>query len=105
MQIAQKIAPCLWFASEAEEAARYYVGIFPDSKIGRIARYGKAGFKTHGPEEGAVLTGQFGLGGPGVPALDGGRIFKFNEAVSLQVYVEDQAELVHYWSRLTAGGD
>jgi predicted 3-demethylubiquinone-9 3-methyltransferase (glyoxalase superfamily) len=59
MQISRKIAPCLWFASEAEEAARHYVGIFPDSKLGKIARYGKAGFETHGQKEGAVLTVQF----------------------------------------------
>ena len=105
MQISQKIAPCLWFASEAEEAARYYVGIFPDSRIGKIARYGKEGFETHGQKEGTVLTVQFELAGQTFTALNGGPIFKFNEAVSLQIYVEDQEELDHYWDRLTAGGD
>ena len=105
MQISQKITPCLWFASEAEEAARYYVGIFPDSKIGKIARYGKAGFETHQQPEGTVLTVQFELAGQPFTALNGGPVFKFNEAVSLQIYVEDQEELDHYWNGLTAGGD
>jgi len=105
MQISPKIVPCLWFASEAEEAARYYVGIFPDSKIGKIARYGKEGFETHQQPVGTVLTVQFELAGQSFTALNGGPIFKFNEAVSLQIYVEDQKELDHYWNRLTAGGD
>jgi predicted 3-demethylubiquinone-9 3-methyltransferase (glyoxalase superfamily) len=105
MQISSKIAPCLWFASEAEEAARYYVGIFPDSKLGTIARYGKAGFETHGQKAGSVLTVQFELAGQHFTALNGGPLFKFNEAVSLQIYVDDQKELDFYWSRLTAGGD
>ena len=105
MQINTKIAPCLWFAGEAEEAARYYTGIFPDSKVGTISRYGKAGFETHGQREGTVLTVQFELAGQPFTALNGGPIFKFNEAVSLQIYVEDQKELDFYWNRLTAGGD
>jgi len=105
MQISQKIAPCLWFASEAEEAARHYVGIFPNSRIGKIARYGKEGFETHGQKEGTVLTVQFELAGQAFTALNGGPIFKFNEAVSLQIYVDDQQELDHYWDRLKAGGD
>lgn len=105
MQFSQKISPCLWFASEAEEAARYYTGIFPDSKIGKIARYGKAGFEQHQQKEGTVLTVQFELAGQSFTALNGGPIFKFNEAVSLQIYVEDQKELDYYWNKLTAGGD
>jgi predicted 3-demethylubiquinone-9 3-methyltransferase (glyoxalase superfamily) len=105
MQFSQKIAPCLWFAGEAEEAARYYTGIFPDSKIIKIAKYGKVGFEIHGQKEGTVLTVQFALAGQEFTALNGGPLFKFNEAVSLQVYVEDQKELDHYWDKLTAGGD
>ena len=105
MQFSQKIVPCLWFASEAEEAARYYTGIFPDSKLGTIARYGKAGFETHRQPEGTVLTVQFELSGHPFTALNGGPIFKFNEAVSLQIYVEDQKELDYFWNKLTAGGD
>jgi predicted 3-demethylubiquinone-9 3-methyltransferase (glyoxalase superfamily) len=105
MQISSKIAPCLWFASEAEEAARFYTGIFPDSKIGTIARYGKAGFETHGQKEGTVLTVQFELAGQSFTALNGGPMFKFNEAVSLQIYVDDQKELDYFWDKLTPGGD
>jgi predicted 3-demethylubiquinone-9 3-methyltransferase (glyoxalase superfamily) len=105
MQISQKIAPCLWFASEAEEAARYYTGIFPNSKIVKIARYGKAGFEQHQQKEGTVLTVQFELAGQTFTALNGGPLFKFNEAISLQIYVDDQKELDYYWDKLTAGGD
>jgi len=105
MQLSQKIAPCLWFAGEAEEAARFYTDIFPNSKIGTIARYGKAGFETHGQKEGTVLTVQFELAGQNFTALNGGPLFKFSEAVSLQIYVEDQKELDYFWNKLTAGGD
>jgi len=105
MQLSQKIAPCLWFAGEAEEAARFYTGIFPNSKIGTISRYGKAGFETHGQKEGTVLTVQFELAGQTFTALNGGPLFKFTEAISLQIYVEDQKELDYFWNKLTAGGD
>ena len=105
MKLSQRIAPCLWFAGEAEQAARFYAGIFPNSRIGQIARYGKAGFETHGQTEGTVLTVQFQLDGQPFTALNGGPLFKFNEAVSLQVYVEDQKELDYYWNALTPGGD
>jgi predicted 3-demethylubiquinone-9 3-methyltransferase (glyoxalase superfamily) len=105
MQFSNKIVPCLWFASEAEEAARFYTRVFPDSKIGRISRYGKAGFETHGQKEGTVLTVQFELAGQAFTALNGGPMFKFNEAVSLQIMVEDQKELDYYWNELTPGGD
>ena len=105
MNFSSKIAPCLWFASEAEEAARFYTGIFPNSRIGKIARYGKVGVEVHGQQEGTVLTVQFELAGQEFTALNGGPLFKFNEAVSLQIYVEDQKEFDFYWDRLTAGGD
>lgn len=100
-----KIVPCLWFASEAEQAARYYTGIFPDSKIGHISYYGKAGQETHRQKEGTVLTVQFELAGQAFTALNGGPLFKFNEAVSLQIMVDDQKELDYYWDRLAEGGD
>ena len=105
MKLSHKIAPCLWFASEAEEAARFYTGIFPDSRIVKIARYGKAGFETHRQPSGTVLTVQFELAGQPFTALNGGPLFKFSEAISLQIYVDDQKELDFYWERLTAGGD
>jgi len=100
-----KIAPCLWYAGTAEEAANFYTGIFPDSKILKVARYGKEGFEIHQQPVGTVLTVQFELAGQTFTALNGGPMFKFTEAVSLQIYVEDQKELDHYWDRLTAGGD
>jgi predicted 3-demethylubiquinone-9 3-methyltransferase (glyoxalase superfamily) len=105
MNFSSKIAPCLWFAGEAEEAARFYAGIFPNSRIGKIARYGKVGVEIHGQKEGTVLTVQFELAGQEFTALNGGPLFKFNEAVSLQIYVEDQKEFDYYWDRLTEGGD
>lgn len=105
MQLSSKIAPCLWFDSQAEEAARFYVGLFPDSRILKIARFGKAGFEHHGKPEGSVMTVQFQLAGQEFTALNGGPHFKFNEAVSLQVYVDDQRELDRYWDALSAGGD
>ncbi len=105
MNFNSKIAPCLWFAGEAEEAARFYTSIFPDSRIGKIARYGKVGVEIHGQKEGTVLTVQFELAGQEFTALNGGPLFKFNEAVSLQIYVEDQKEFDFYWDRLTEGGD
>jgi predicted 3-demethylubiquinone-9 3-methyltransferase (glyoxalase superfamily) len=105
MLISQKIAPCLWFDTQAEEAAKYYVSIFPNSKILKIARYGKAGVEQHQKPEGSVMTVQFELAGQTFTALNGGPIFKFSEAVSLQVYVDDQKELDYYWDQLTAGGD
>jgi predicted 3-demethylubiquinone-9 3-methyltransferase (glyoxalase superfamily) len=105
MQFSQKIAPCLWFDNQGEEAANFYVGIFGNSKIVQIARYGKAGQEIHGQKEGAVMIVQFELEGQTFTALNGGPIFKFSEAVSLQIYVDDQKELDYYWNKLTPGGD
>ena len=105
MKFSQKIAPCLWFEREAEEAANLYTSIFPDSKVRDIARYGKAGFEIHGQPEGTVMTVNFEIAGLPFTALNGGPVFKFTEAVSLQIYVDDQKELDYYWDRLTPGGD
>jgi len=105
MQFSQKISPCLWFDSQAEEAANFYVGVFRNSKILDVARYGKVGFETHKRPEGSVMTVIFEIEGVPFTALNGGPIFKFNEAVSLQIYVEDQKELDYYWNKLTPGGD
>lgn len=101
----QRIAPCLWFADEAEEAARFYTGIFKNSKITAIRRYGSAGFEVHGRPAGSVMVVAFELDGQPFTALNGGPVFKFNEAVSLQVYCDTQEEIDYYWDRLTAGGD
>jgi predicted 3-demethylubiquinone-9 3-methyltransferase (glyoxalase superfamily) len=100
----QRIRNCLWFADEAEEAASYYVGIFPNSRIVRVARYGKEGFEVHQRPAGSVMTVDFELDGQRFLALNGGPVFKFNEAVSLMVYCADQREVDYYWEKLTAGG-
>jgi predicted 3-demethylubiquinone-9 3-methyltransferase (glyoxalase superfamily) len=105
MQLSSKIAPCLWFDKEGEDAAKFYTSIFPNSKIVDVARYGKAGQETHGQPEGAVMLVTFELAGQTFAALNGGPLFKFNEAVSLQIYVDDQKELDYYWDKLTPGGD
>jgi predicted 3-demethylubiquinone-9 3-methyltransferase (glyoxalase superfamily) len=101
----QKIAPCLWFDREAEDAARLYVSIFPDSGIDAVSRYGKAGFEIHGKPEGTAMTVSFRLAGQSFTALNGGPQYRFSEAVSFQVSCETQAEVDHYWSRLGEGGE
>ena len=100
-----KITPCLWFDTQAEEAARFYCSIFGNSRILGISRYGEAGREVHGMPAGTVLTVAFELGGQSFTALNGGPIFKFNEAVSFQVNCDTQEEVDHYWDRLRAGGD
>ncbi len=102
---AVRIAPCLWFDDQAEEAARFYTGIFQDSRITAITRYSSAGFEVHQRPAGSVMTVAFELEGQPFTALNGGPLFKFNEAVSLQVYCKDQEEIDYYWERLSAGGD
>ena len=77
-----RISPCLWFDSEAEEAAQYYIGIFKNSKVTNIARYGEAGKEIHGRPAGSVMTVAFELEGQAFVALNGGPVFKFNEAIS-----------------------
>jgi len=94
------IAPCLWFDGQAEDAAKFYVSVFPNSKIGRISRYGDAG---PGPM-GSVMTVVFTLDGQEFIGLNGGPQFKFTEAVSFTVYCETQKEVDSYWAKLAAGG-
>jgi predicted 3-demethylubiquinone-9 3-methyltransferase (glyoxalase superfamily) len=101
----KRITPCLWFDTQAEEAARYYAGIFKNSKIGTITRYGAAGFETHKKPAGSVMTVEFELNGQPFTALNGGPDFKFNEAISMQVYCANQTEIDFYWEKLGAGGD
>jgi predicted 3-demethylubiquinone-9 3-methyltransferase (glyoxalase superfamily) len=101
----QRITPCLWFDNQAEEATRYYTSIFKNSRIGKISRYGKEGFEIHGRPAGSVLTVEFELNGQSFMALNGGPLFKFNEAVSLVVNCDTQEELDTYWTKLSAGGD
>lgn len=101
----QTITPCLWFDDQAEEAATFYTAIFKNSKIVTIARYPEAGQEIHGRPPGSVMTVAFELNGQTFTALNGGPIFKFNEAVSFQVNCETQDELDYYWEKLSEGGD
>jgi predicted 3-demethylubiquinone-9 3-methyltransferase (glyoxalase superfamily) len=101
----QKISPCLWFDKEAEEAANFYVSVFKGSKIGDVTRYGKEGYEIHGKEAGTVMTVEFEIEGQKFLALNGGPIFKFNEAISFQVHCETQEEVDYYWEKLSEGGD
>jgi predicted 3-demethylubiquinone-9 3-methyltransferase (glyoxalase superfamily) len=103
-KMTSQITPCLWFDHQAEEAAVFYTSIFRNSKIDSISRYGKEGFEIHGQKEGTALTVSFQVNGQSFTALNGGPLFKFNEALSLQVYCETQEEIDFYWSKLTDGG-
>jgi predicted 3-demethylubiquinone-9 3-methyltransferase (glyoxalase superfamily) len=102
---AQKVTPCLWFDSQAEDAAKAYVAIFENSRILRTSRYGKEGHQIHGREAGSVMTVEFEIEGQRFVALNGGPHFKLNEAVSFQVHCETQEEIDYFWSRLAEGGE
>jgi predicted 3-demethylubiquinone-9 3-methyltransferase (glyoxalase superfamily) len=101
----QKITPCLWFDDKAEEAVNFYVSIFKDSKIGRIARYGEAGAEVSGRPQGTVMTVDFQLEGQDFLALNGGPLFKFTEAISFIVNCETQQEIDEMWEKLSKGGE
>ena len=100
-----RIVPCLWFDGQSEPAATLYTSIFKNSKITHISRYGKAGYEHHKQPEGSVMVVTFELDGQPFTALNGGPLFKFNEAISLQVMCESQDEVDYYWDRLGDGGD
>lgn len=95
----QTIAPCLWFDGRAEEAAKFYVSLFPDSHIDRVV---EAAADFPSGKKGDVLTVEFTLMGRSFSALNGGPYFKFNEAVSFVVPCKDQAEVDRYWKALSA---
>lgn len=101
----QRIAPCFWFDDGAEQAANFYISIFPNSRICEINRYSEVGHQTHGQPAGSVLTVNFELDGQRFTALNGGPLFQFSEAISLQIHCDSQAEIDHYWDALTDGGD
>lgn len=101
----QRITPCLWYDDQAEDAARFYVSVFPNARIEAVSRYGDAGREVHGRPAGSVMTVAFVLDGQDFVALNGGPLFRFNEAISLQIDCKTQAEIDYYWARLTAGGD
>ncbi|MEV8317015.1 VOC family protein [Streptomyces sp. NPDC059900] len=96
-----RITPNLWFDTQGEEAAKFYVSVFPNSKITSVAHYGEAGPRPAG----TVMTVEFELDGQPYLALNGGPEFTFNEAVSLSVDCADQAEVDHYWAKLSEGGE
>ncbi|MEP6606107.1 MAG: VOC family protein, partial [Nitrosospira sp.] len=91
--------------NQAEEAVEFYTGIFPNSKILIISRYGEAGQEVHGKTAGSVMTIAFELDGQAFTALNGGPMFKFNEAISFQINCETQEEVDYYWEKLSEGGD
>jgi predicted 3-demethylubiquinone-9 3-methyltransferase (glyoxalase superfamily) len=105
MKVTQRIAPCLWFDDQAEEAVRFYSSVFKNAKTLRTSRYGKAGYEFHRKPEGSVMVIAFELDGQQFTALNGGPVFKFNEAISLQVSCETQEEVDYYWKKLSEGGD
>ncbi|MCB0506515.1 MAG: VOC family protein [Cyclobacteriaceae bacterium] len=98
------ITPCLWFDTEAEEAADLYTSIFKNSKIDHISRYNMEGKEVHGKDSGTVMTVNFTINGQPFVALNGGPIFQFNEAVSFQIFCDTQEEIDHYWNSLTSNG-
>ena len=101
----QRITPCLWFDDAAEEAAKFYVSIFDNSRVGDISRYDEAAARASGRPAGSVLTVEFQLEGQSFTALNGGPQFRFNEAVSFIVNCASQQEIDHFWTKLTTGGE
>ena len=101
----QQISPCLWLDGQAEEAARFYVSVFKKGRITAVTRVPAVGQEVHHRPEGSVLTVEFVINGLPFLALNGGPNFKFNEAVSLMILCDTQAEVDYYWEELTAGGD
>jgi predicted 3-demethylubiquinone-9 3-methyltransferase (glyoxalase superfamily) len=102
--LTQKLTPCLWFDTQAEEAANFYTSVFANSRIKQISRYGNAGQDVHGKQAGSVMMVAFELEGQTFTALNGGPQFKFSEAISFQVMCESQNEIDHFWEKLGDGG-
>jgi len=105
MQTVKTITPCLWFDGQAEEAANFYVRIFPNSRVTTVTHYGDAGREIHGQPPGRVMVAAFELDGQPFTALNGGPLFSFSEAVSFQVSCEHQDDIDYYWEQLGEGGD
>jgi predicted 3-demethylubiquinone-9 3-methyltransferase (glyoxalase superfamily) len=96
-----KIVPNLWFDTQAVEAAEFYCSVFPNSRVVSTALYADVGLG----EPGTVMTVEFELDGQRFVGINGGPQFAFSEAVSFQIDCKDQAEVDHYWDRLTDGGE
>ncbi len=105
MATMQKITSNLWFDNQAEEAAAFYTSIFKKSRIGKIARYGEEGQEIHRQKPGSVMTIEFELEGQQFIGLNGGAVFKFNEAISFIINCETQEEIDYYWEKLGEAGD
>jgi predicted 3-demethylubiquinone-9 3-methyltransferase (glyoxalase superfamily) len=101
---AQQITPCLWFDTQAEEAAKFYVSVFKNGRIGTVSRYGNEGQDIHGKPAGSVMAVEFEINGQTFVGLNGGPHFKFDEAVSFQIPCETQEDVDYFWSKLTADG-
>jgi predicted 3-demethylubiquinone-9 3-methyltransferase (glyoxalase superfamily) len=104
MKVSGPITPCLWFDTQAEEAAKFYCSIFENSKMGTISYYSSEGQDIHGKKQGSVLTAEFEINGQKFTALNGGPQFKFTEAISLQVPCDTQREIDYFSAKLTEGG-
>jgi len=106
MSHVHKISPNLWFDTQAEEAAEFYTGIFPNSQVTRIARYPEAEEDmAHKMPAGSIMTVDFELDGQSFVALNAGPVFKFNEAISFIVHCNNQQEIDQFWEKLGEGGD
>lgn len=105
MKFASKIVPCLWYDSQAEEAAAFYTSIFQNSRILKTTRFTEAGFEVHGRQAGSVMTVVFEIAGQPFTALNGGPLFRFSEAISLQVMCDSQEEVDYFWNKLSEGGE
>ncbi|MBX4181466.1 VOC family protein [Candidatus Parcubacteria bacterium] len=104
MNMKQKISPCIWFDHEGEDAAKYYVSLFPNSEITHITHHDAASAEASKMPEGSVLTVSFNLGGNEFMAINGGPHFKLNSAVSFMIECETQEEIDHYWNSFSEGG-
>ncbi|RAW00001.1 VOC family protein [Pseudochryseolinea flava] len=105
MATVQKITPNLWFDHEGEDAAKFYVSIFKNAKLGRVTRYTEEGFEVHKRPAGSVMTVEFEIEGQAFLALNGGPFVKFNESISFMINCNTQQEVDYYWERLGEGGD
>jgi len=100
----QKIATCLWFDTEAEDAAKFYCAVFDNSRITTVSRYGEEGHDIHHMPAGSVMAVEFELDGQKFAALNGGPLFTFSEAISFQIRCTGQSEVDYFWAKFTADG-
>ncbi len=101
VKISQKIVPCIWLEKDAEKAAAFYVSVFKNSRILKTSYYAKAAEEVSGQKKGSVLTVSFTLEGQEFMVLNGGPVFRLNEAVSFVVYCDTQEEIDYYWNKLS----